>query len=135
MRIYKTYDLWECYKNGFYNESELDEQVIYAIMLDFFSNEQQFKQAIDIIFKEWINSCEHNLTNENKNRIAWIGQASLCKAKGISSLYKYLFNDLPSEIQLKANNIALIKLNEWLLSHDLPLSNDGLNKQKGGEQY
>jgi hypothetical protein len=54
------------------------------------------------------------------NRIAWLGQASLCYATGIPSTYRTGFHLLNEEQQEKANNIALEYLNKWLISNGRP---------------
>jgi hypothetical protein len=51
------------------------------------------------------------------NRIAWLGQASLCYATGIPSTFRAGFNLLTPEQQNKANTIALEYLNKWLVAH------------------
>ena len=30
------------------------------------------------VIVEWVNSCEHYLSNFAMNRIAWVGQAAMC---------------------------------------------------------
>jgi hypothetical protein len=117
-RIYHTFDKWECYKAGFYENSisgktkEECEQ-IYA---EFLRDEGRFKSALQRVLKEWPMSCEHYLSNENMNRIAWLGQASLCIAEGIPSAFRGGFNLLSEDEQRRANGVALEALNQWLVS-------------------
>ena len=56
----------------------------------------------------------HYLTNKSMNRIAWLGQASLCYAKGIPAKFRGGWNLLTEEQQNKANSIAFKYLNAWL---------------------
>lgn len=42
----------------------------------------EFKNAMLSVLDEWANSCEHNLTASNTNRLAWLGQAACCVAVG-----------------------------------------------------
>ena len=63
----------------------------------------------------WVKSCEHYLTNTSMNRIAWLGQASMCLDTGIPSKYCSGFNLLSDEQKNNANLIALDALNDWLL--------------------
>ncbi len=121
-RIFHTFDKWECHKAGFYASNfdgkTADEcQKEYALFL---SDDERFKSALDRVIAEWVNSCEHYLTNKSMNRIAWLGQASMCYATGIPSKFCSGFNRLSEEEKDHANKIALIYLNKWLTENDLP---------------
>lgn len=120
-RVFHTYDKWECYKAGFYDTAKkgmTKEQceLEYAKLL---SNEELFSDALEHIITEWPNSCEHYLTNTSMNRIAYLGQAALCYAKGIPSTFRGGFHLLSEEQQQKANEIALKYLNKWLSSRGM----------------
>ena len=120
-RIFHTFDKWECYKNNFYDtkppegmtkeECELE----YAKLL---TNENKFREILEKVITEWIYSCEHYLTNNSMNRIAWLGQASLSYYKNIPSEYRTGFYLLSEEQQEKANRIAHEYLNKWLRDHE-----------------
>lgn len=119
-RIYHTWDKWECYPAGFYEStapkgmSKEDCERAYAQLL---SDEEAFAAALNRVTTEWARSCEHYLSNEKMNRIAWLGQASLCIAKSIPANYRGGFNLLTVDQQAKANALALAALNRWLESH------------------
>jgi hypothetical protein len=138
-RIFHTYDKWECYKAGFYDTTKQGmtagecEKVYY----DLLSNEDEFRDALSGVINEWKYSCEHYLTNVSMNRIAWLGQASLCYAKGIPSTYRSGFNMLNEQQQLKANTIALEYLNIWLEKYSIPqvTLEEGLLIDKQAEIY
>ncbi len=66
----------------------------------------------------WKYSCEHYLTNIAMNRIAWLGQASMCYATGVPSKFCSGFNLLTPKQQEIANLIALEYLNKWMLAND-----------------
>lgn len=116
-RIYHTWDKWECYPAGFYeNKSKLDissdqAEQMYA---KFLSDSSAFEAALSRVVNEWKNSCEHYLSNENMNRIAWLGQASACIALGLPACHRGGFNLLSADEQLAANELALKWLNVWL---------------------
>lgn len=117
-RIYHTWDKWECYKAGFYENkpknktlTEDDCRQEYAKLL---SDIPMFEASLQSVVCEWKNSCEHYLSNENMNRIAWLGQAALCYAKGIPACFRGGFNLLTQDQQLAANTSALKYLNLWL---------------------
>lgn len=114
-RIFHTFEKWECHKAGFYasrKEGMTQEQCEQAYA-DFLSNDDEFKKSLFGVITEWVNSCEHYLTNKAMNRIAWLGQAAMCYATGVPSKYCAGFNRLTNEQQENANNIALEYLNLW----------------------
>jgi hypothetical protein len=78
-----------------------------------------FRTAIN----DWPSSCEHYLTNERMNRIAWLGQAAMCYATRIPSIFCGGFNQLTEAEQAAANETAPKDLNLWLVSkHEPPLT-------------
>lgn len=120
-RIFHTFDKWECYKAGFYANTHptLSKEQCEEEYRKFLSNEKKFRKALNKVITEWKHSCEHYLTNSSMNRIAWLGQASLCLATGIPSTFRAGFHLLTDEQQNKANKIALIYLNKYLKSRNM----------------
>lgn len=118
-RIFHTFDKWECFKAGFYENTHptLTKEECESEYFKFLSDETKFREALNGVITEWKHSCEHYLTNASMNRIAWLGQASLCYATGIPSTFRAGFHLLSEEQQFKANNIALEYLNIWLEEH------------------
>lgn len=121
-RIFHTYEKWECYKAGFYNNTmegmkKQDCEEAYRLFL---SDIPRFSEALGHVILEWKHSCEHYLTNSAMNRIAWLGQASACYAMGIPSTYRSGFSLLTDEEQERANHTALIYLNKWLSANNRP---------------
>ena len=115
-RIFHQYLEWECYKAGFYNttvEGMTAEQCQIAYR-DFLADEEQFSSALQHVITEWVKSCEHYLTNESMNRIAWLGQAAACYALGIPSTFRAGFNLLTEQEQEAADQVAFRFLSEWL---------------------
>ena len=116
-RIYHTWEKWECYPAGFYENQppagitpeEAPER--YAAFL---ADTPAFEAALSRVVSEWKNSCEHYLTNENMNRIAWLGQASACIALGLPAAFRGGFHRLSEDDQRIANETALRWLNVWL---------------------
>ena len=122
-RIFHIYKKWECYKAGFYDthvegktKNECEQEYC-----DFLSDKKEFRIALNVITSEWKYSCEHYLTNKAMNRIAWLGQASVCYARKIPSEFRGGFNLLTLEQQHKANLIALQYLNRWLKNHGIDI--------------
>lgn len=121
-RIFHTYDKWECYKAGFYNTTMpgMNRQQCENAYRDFFTNLERFEDALQHIITEWKHSCEHYLTNVAMNRIAWLGQAAMCYATGIPSTFRGGFYLLTDDQQQKANELALVYLNKWLVNNNRP---------------
>lgn len=120
-RIYHIWSKWECYPAGFYEnkpkDKTLSDEDCRNIYTEFLRDREAFEFALKSIIEKWPNSCEHYLTNENMNRIAWLGQASLCYAKGIPSYFRGGFIQLSEREQNCANRVALKYLNIWLIAH------------------
>ena len=120
-RIFHTFDKWEAVAAGFFapglkgRDREECEQEYGVFLADL----DAFGAGITKVFKEWPNSCEHNLTNSSMNRIAWIGQAAACCALGLPSTYRAGFSNLPQDKQDAANALALKYLNMWLSGRGL----------------
>lgn len=116
-RIYHTWDKWECYPACFYENKApggLSQNEAVKRYAEFLRDTPAFASALARVITEWANSCEHYLSNENMNRIAWLGQASACIALGLPSCFRGGFNLLTPEEQQTANETALTALNEWL---------------------
>lgn len=121
VRVFHTYEKWECHKAGFYatkktgfsNEQCEDE---YIRIL---SDSKLFSSILEKVIVEWKYSCEHYLTNKSMNRIAWLGQAAVCYESGIPSKYSGAWFKLSKEQQDEANNVALIYLNKWLKENNI----------------
>lgn len=121
-RIYHTYEKWECYPAGFYEnqangKSKEDCEREYA---SFLRDLPAFESALERVLKDWPISCEHYLSNESMNRIAWLGQASMCIARQVPSCYRGGFNLLSEAEQKLANELALKFLNRWLRERGEP---------------
>lgn len=119
-RIFHTWDKWECYPAGFYENGKdgIEKSEAEKMYADFLSDPSAFESAIKRVFTEWPNSCEHYLTNESMNRIAWIGQAAACIHLGLPSCFRSGYFLLNADQRAAADNLALKYLNEWLTSRD-----------------
>jgi ParB-like chromosome segregation protein Spo0J len=116
-RILHTWEKWECYKAGFYAErppgglSQQDGEELYR---EFLSDLDRFEAALRHITAEWKHSCEHYLTNDRMNRIAWLGQAAAAHAIQMPSCCRGGYHRLTEEQQIDADAMALLYLNTWL---------------------
>lgn len=118
-RVLHTWDKWECYRHGFYAErcpggmSQDEGEEAYR---EFLSDLERFGAALQVVITEWTNSCEHYLTNDRMNRIAWLGQAAVAQALGIPSGCRGGYNRLTQQQKDAADGLALEYLNKWLVS-------------------
>lgn len=138
-RIFHTHDKWECHKAGFYSSRKegMTKDEAEQAYADFLKDDNRFSSALDKVISEWKYSCEHYLTNKSMNRIAWLGQASVCYDMGIPSVYCSGFNRLSNDEQNHANEIALVALNKWLSRNNRELvdMNNALSVGRQTELY
>lgn len=118
-QIYHHWEKWECYKAGFFNTtinvSDEDARIMYR---NFLSDLPRFEKSLNRVLNEWKYSCEQFLSNESMNRIAWLGQASMCIETGIPSCFRGGFKLLTEEQQYKANKMAEKYLKIWLKKYE-----------------
>ena len=123
LRIYHTYDKWECYPSGFYEPAPPDgmtPQEANEAYTTFLRDIPRFERGLFRVLKHWGFSCEHYLSNETMNRIAWLGQAAMCIETRVPSGYRGGFNKLTPNEQKLANEAALHALNLWLTERGEP---------------
>lgn len=120
-RVFHTYDKWECHKAGFYASKKegMTAEECKQAYADFLGDDLLFRQYLLIVITEWKYSCEHYLTNKSMNRIAWLGQASVCAYSGIPSVFCSGFNLLSELDKERANKTALEYLNMWLSKNNM----------------
>lgn len=118
-RIYHTWDKWECYPAGFYEtrppRKDMTTQDCKEAYAAFLSDIKLFEAAMDAIRVRWPNSCEHYLSNERMNRIAWLGQAAMCHETRVPSVFCGGYFLLDETQRHLADLAALNALNMWLL--------------------
>ncbi len=112
-RIYHSWDYWEDYKAGFYNNcSGADKANKILLVVQMFDSEILTREFMLRVIEDWKYSCEHNLTNPSLNKIAYIGQAACCIYGEIpSSVTMEAWSLLEPSVQERADKIA----NEVLL--------------------
>lgn len=125
-RVYHSWDKWECYKAGFYSPSPpdgLNSQQSEEAFAMYFDSLEQFELDLIYILNNWKYSCEQFLTNENLNRVAWLGQACVCHHLGISSVFRSGYKYLSLDKQKKADNLAQKYLNGFIDKCENELNN------------
>jgi len=120
-RIYHTWEKWECYPAGFYNpkppRKDMTTEDCKAAYADFLRDSDRFAHAATQVLLEWPNSCEHYLTNERMNRIAWVGQAAMCWETGVSKFFCGGYFLLTPDEQKEADEVALGALSVWMVEN------------------
>ena len=114
-RIFHPYDTWEDYKAGFYGGQDYPTKNTVRLCAEVLADLYTFEKALKMITTEWKHSCEHNLSNENMNRIAYLGQAAcalLLKVPNNVSMGAY--STLTIEQQQAADALAQKYLDKWL---------------------
>lgn len=83
-RIYHPWNVWEDYRHNFHGGLHAKKKEIaqneYASLL---KDLDLFEEALKMIVDEWEYSCEHNLTNKDMNRVAYMGQAAMALVFGV----------------------------------------------------
>jgi len=117
-RIYHTWDKWECYPAGFYENKaknkELTSDEYKQEYANFLIDIPMFEASMMSVLLTWKNSCEHYLSNESMNRIAWLGQSAMCYNTGIPAKFCGGFYLMTKDQQNIADKSALKFLNKWL---------------------
>lgn len=119
-RIYHPYWKWEEVESGFYGPSpkgmnKKDGELAYK---KFFETPGLFESVLSDLIINWKNSCEHNLTNEALNRVAWLGQAAVCYSLKVPADCRAGYNLIDKKTQEVCDSIATKYLNIWLKENE-----------------
>ena len=118
-QIWHPWNEWESYRAGFYDgHTDLSPDQARAAYAEFLRDTGRFEAALERVLAEWPVSCEHFLSNERINRIAWLGQAAMCIATGVPSIYKSGFSAMSAEDRDRANAVAAKWLQTWIDRHE-----------------
>lgn len=114
-RIYHSWEKWEDYKAGFYNNvSGKDKAEMIEKVKELFNNPKLTRDYMEKAINEWFFSCEHNLSNKSMNRIAYIGQAACCLYARIPNLLTMnVWGSLEEEVRLRSDEIAKQTILKW----------------------
>lgn len=105
-RIWKNYNKWEDFKNGFYGTKQKVSDELIEDVRNLLTSEEFYNVAIKL-FTEWKNSIDHNLSFIGSNRKSYLGQVVCCKVLGISAkTTSEAFTKMLKEDQVIANGIA-----------------------------
>lgn len=117
-QIFHHFSKWEDYKAGLYETTCLDIKEHIQKSIDLLSNQKEFEKYASIIIKDWVYSCEHNLTDPSLNKIAYIGQSACCIANNTPAFVTRLaWSYIEEHNQVRANKTARKILKKWQYNH------------------
>ena len=114
MRIYHHHDRWEDWRAGQYALTYSRQSEGVALSVALLADDDELYASMSAVTREWPMATEHNLTNVEQNRRAWLGQAACCFAHGVPDfVVKAAWNTLPQPVQDRANGVADTVISEW----------------------
>lgn len=113
-RVYHRHDHWEDWHAGQYALTYNDQARGELQSAGLLADESACYAAMSAVTREWPNATEHNLTNIEQNRRAWLGQAACCFELGVPAFVtKQAWWTLPETMQVRANGVADTVIGEW----------------------
>jgi len=114
-RIYHPFWLWEDYQNGFYeNISGEEKKLMLEKVVEMFNSKELTEKNMFFVVDNWKHSCEHNLTNDSLNKIAYIGQSACCVyAKIPNTITMEAWSLLSDTVKKRSDAIALKAIKRW----------------------
>jgi len=107
-QLFHHYTLWEDFNAGMWNKvTKLQEDEMVKIAVEFTGNAVKYGSAMIRVIDEWPVTCEHNLTDLNQNRRAFIGHCAVCLQLGIPEyITRIAWHKLSQKQQDEANAMA-----------------------------
>jgi hypothetical protein len=118
-RVYHHYSDLEEWRAGMWKVvGGKKKQVNLALAADLMRDDAAFEAAMLRAFEEWPNSCDHNLTAEDTNRLAWLGHAGCFLATGSpEENTRCGWHTLNKQEQDGANAAAQRVLDAWIAAN------------------
>lgn len=102
-RIFHPYWLWEEIKFNMWGTVE-DRKVFLQKAIEFTGDHEAYGASMMLVAQDWKYSCEHNLSDKQQNRQAWIGHAACALAIGCpEDIVREAWSYLTEEQQRLAN--------------------------------
>jgi hypothetical protein len=115
-RVYHRYEKWEDFEAGMWRlvpRHEGDDLLAKAV--EFTGDADLYGSYMMRVVREWPISCEHNLTNEGMNRLAWIGHSACAMAfRCPEYITRKAWGMLSDDQRNRANGVAATALASWL---------------------
>lgn len=114
-RIYHHYEKWEDWRDGLYAQSlDTADEMVTLRAARLLSDPLLLRIAMNRAVEKWPHSAEQNMSNRNRNRQAWLGQAACCLVCGTPEhLTKAAWHRLSLAEQTEANCIADTIISDW----------------------
>lgn len=114
-RQYHHFSTWEDWRDGQYRQSPGDSsEMIISRAARLLSDPVMLKAYMRLVAANWQFSSLQNMTNRNRNRQAWLGQAACSLAVGASEdMTKAAWRTLTAAEQIEANEVADTVILEW----------------------
>lgn len=112
-QIHHPYNVWEDWQAGMWRNcvAVTDHMEAAAHIL---STPDLFLASARAMLNDWTKAAEHNLTNREQNRRAWIGQAACCHAaQAPESATRFAWWMLSGDERDAANAVADRVIAEW----------------------
>jgi hypothetical protein len=120
-RVFFHYEDLEEYHAGMWKRpTGITRKDFVGYAADLMRCPDEFNLAMQEACDKWPNSCAHNLTCLDSNRIAWLGHAGCCIATGSpEECTRVGWHTLTSEEQDEANRVAAEVLHDWEIKHEV----------------
>jgi len=128
-RLYRPIDTWEEIAHNMWGYVD-DAKAALERAVTFTGDHKLYGSFMLRVVHEWPNSCENALTDNNLNKLAWIGQAACALAlKCPEDITRKAWGHLTYEQRILANRAAKRALWEWEEHYRTSI---GLRKDLGG---
>ncbi len=120
VRIYHRFEKWEEYHAGMWRvASKAEQRELLPVAVALIKDTAVFGAAMVRVVEEWTFSCEHNLTNLDSNRVAWIGQAACCLATSCTEdVTRKAWGLVSNEDRRRANGEAETAIEKWRVGRE-----------------
>lgn len=113
-RKWHHFSIWEDYKAGMWKPCPNTDRDLEALAFMRADHTDQWGKAMMGVALDWRYACEHNLSHEDHNRQAWLGQAAVCYALGIpESVTRRMWWQLTEDERNQANAHADYVIDVW----------------------
>ena len=114
-RVWHPYTIWEDYLAGMWRTLPKTQESIWVeIAITFTGNPLLYGKWMREVIVKWPIACEHNLTSEATNKLAWIGHSACCMATGCPEyITRLAWRELSNDQRDAANLQAEVALWLW----------------------
>jgi hypothetical protein len=114
-QVWHPYQRWEDYQAGMWRKEQKEkEQELLSVAIEFTGDHIKYGAAMMEVIKTWKYSCEHNLSNLQINRRAWVGHAACAYSLKLPEyLVREAWGKLNDYQRFMANKMADNAIAEW----------------------